>query len=39
MEEYLANIGVLADNASDIYRYMNFDKIADFRDVADTVEV
>ncbi|MCX7173148.1 MAG: bifunctional aconitate hydratase 2/2-methylisocitrate dehydratase [Proteobacteria bacterium] len=39
MAEYLANIGVLAKNAADIYRYMNFDKIADFRDVADTVTV
>ena len=39
MEEYLANIGVLDKNAADIYRYMNFDKIADFKDVADTVTV
>jgi aconitate hydratase 2/2-methylisocitrate dehydratase len=39
MAEYLANIGVLDKNAADIYRYMNFDKIADFRDVADTVAV
>ena len=36
-EEYMANIGVLDKNAADIYRYMNFDKIADFSDVADTV--
>jgi len=39
MAEYLANIGILQKNAADIYRYMNFDQIADFRDVADTVEV
>ncbi|NMM39109.1 MAG: bifunctional aconitate hydratase 2/2-methylisocitrate dehydratase [Glaciimonas sp.] len=38
-EEYMANIGVLDKNAADIYRYMNFDKIADFSDVADTVTV
>ncbi|MGV8898842.1 MAG: bifunctional aconitate hydratase 2/2-methylisocitrate dehydratase [Burkholderiaceae bacterium] len=38
-EEYMANIGVLDKNAADIYRYMNFDKIADFSDVADTVKV
>ena len=39
MEEYMANIGILDKNADDIYRYMNFDKIADFKDVADTVTV
>ncbi|NMM27740.1 MAG: bifunctional aconitate hydratase 2/2-methylisocitrate dehydratase [Glaciimonas sp.] len=38
-EEYMANIGVLDKNAADIYRYMNFDKIADFSDVAETVTV
>ncbi|MGV8892153.1 MAG: bifunctional aconitate hydratase 2/2-methylisocitrate dehydratase [Burkholderiaceae bacterium] len=38
-EEYMANIGVLDKNAADIYRYMNFDKIADFSDIADTVTV
>ncbi|MEO8599392.1 MAG: bifunctional aconitate hydratase 2/2-methylisocitrate dehydratase [bacterium] len=38
-EEYMANIGVLDKSAADIYRYMNFDKIADFSDVADTVKV
>jgi aconitate hydratase 2 / 2-methylisocitrate dehydratase len=38
-EEYMANIGVLDKNAADIYRYMNFDKIDDFREVADTVIV
>jgi aconitate hydratase 2 / 2-methylisocitrate dehydratase len=38
-EEYMANIGVLDKNAADIYRYMNFDKIAEFSDVADTVKM
>jgi len=38
-EEYMANIGVLDKNAAEIYRYMNFDKIAEFSDVADTVTV
>jgi aconitate hydratase 2 / 2-methylisocitrate dehydratase len=38
-EEYMANIGVLDKNAADIYRYMNFDQIQEFRDVADTVTV
>ncbi|QDZ27929.1 bifunctional aconitate hydratase 2/2-methylisocitrate dehydratase [Noviherbaspirillum sp. UKPF54] len=38
-EEYMANIGVIDKNASDIYRYMNFDQIAEFREVADTVQL
>ena len=38
-EEYMANIGVIDKNASDIYRYMNFDQISEFREVADTVQV
>jgi aconitate hydratase 2/2-methylisocitrate dehydratase len=38
-EEYMANIGVIDKNAADIYRYMNFDQIQDFREVADTVQV
>jgi aconitate hydratase 2 / 2-methylisocitrate dehydratase len=38
-QEYMANIGVLDKNAADIYRYMNFDKIEEFRSVADTVEM
>ena len=38
-EEYMSHIGVIADNAADIYRYMNFDKIEAFRSVADTVQV
>jgi aconitate hydratase 2/2-methylisocitrate dehydratase len=37
-EEYLANTGVINKNASDIYRYMNFDQIQEFREVADTVK-
>ncbi|GGA43468.1 bifunctional aconitate hydratase 2/2-methylisocitrate dehydratase [Dyella nitratireducens] len=37
-EEYLADIGVINANGDKIYRYMNFDQIADFKEVADTVE-
>jgi aconitate hydratase 2/2-methylisocitrate dehydratase len=37
--EYMANIGVLAKSADNIYRYMNFDKIAEFKDAADKVPV
>jgi aconitate hydratase 2/2-methylisocitrate dehydratase len=37
--EYMAQIGIVATKSKDIYRYMNFDQIADFREVADTVKV
>ena len=37
--EYLSQVEVVNTKAADIYRYMNFDKIAAFRDVADTVTV
>ena len=36
-EEYLADIGVINENGDKIYRYMNFDKIAEYKDVADGV--
>ena len=36
-QEYMADIGVLDAASADIYRYMNFDQIADYKDVADTV--
>jgi aconitate hydratase 2/2-methylisocitrate dehydratase len=35
--EYMADMGVLNASSDQIYQYMNFDKIADFRSVADTV--
>ncbi|MCL4756709.1 MAG: bifunctional aconitate hydratase 2/2-methylisocitrate dehydratase [Rhodocyclaceae bacterium] len=37
--EYLAQVEVVNKKAADIYRYMNFDQIEEFRSVADTVEV
>ncbi len=37
--EYQAQVATVNSKASDIYRYMNFDQIASFRDVADTVTV
>jgi aconitate hydratase 2/2-methylisocitrate dehydratase len=37
-EEYMADIGVINASSADIYRYMNFDQIKDFSDVAKTVE-
>ncbi len=36
-EEYMADIGVLDASSKDIYRYMNFDQIEDYQDVAKTV--
>jgi aconitate hydratase 2/2-methylisocitrate dehydratase len=35
--EYMADIGVINANGDKIYRYMNFDQIADFKEVADKV--
>lgn len=36
-EEYLADMGILQNNSDDIYRYMNFDQIEEFKEIADTV--
>jgi aconitate hydratase 2/2-methylisocitrate dehydratase len=36
-DEYMADIGVLSANGDKIYKYMNFDQIADFKEVADKV--
>jgi aconitate hydratase 2/2-methylisocitrate dehydratase len=38
-EEYMASIGVLSANSDQIYRYMNFDQIEDFQEIADSVSV
>ncbi|RZT30796.1 bifunctional aconitate hydratase 2/2-methylisocitrate dehydratase [Cupriavidus agavae] len=38
-EEYMADMGVLTANGDKIYKYMNFDQIEDFKEVADTVSV
>ncbi|MBV8156655.1 MAG: hypothetical protein JO278_03300, partial [Dyella sp.] len=35
--EYMADIGVINANGEKIYKYMNFNQIADYQDVADTV--
>ncbi|MEW5729919.1 MAG: bifunctional aconitate hydratase 2/2-methylisocitrate dehydratase [Pseudomonadota bacterium] len=37
--EYLEQVQVVNAKAADIYRYMNFDQIPEFREVADTVAV
>lgn len=36
-EEYMADIGVINANGDKIYKYLNFDQIAEYKDVADTV--
>jgi aconitate hydratase 2/2-methylisocitrate dehydratase len=36
-EEYLGDIGVINANSSKIYQYLNFDKVKDYTDVAETV--
>ncbi len=37
-EQYMADMGVLTDSGDEVYRYLNFDQIADYKDVADTVD-
>jgi aconitate hydratase 2/2-methylisocitrate dehydratase len=37
--EYMEQVGIVGKKSADIYRYMNFDQIPDFREVADTVTV
>jgi len=37
--EYMEHQGVISKNADSIYRYMNFDQIKEFKEVADTVNV
>lgn len=36
-EEYMVDMGVLTAASDTVYQYLNFDKIPDFKDVADTV--
>jgi aconitate hydratase 2/2-methylisocitrate dehydratase len=37
--EYLEQVKVVNQKAGDIYRYMNFDQIAEFAEIAQQVEV
>ena len=39
MAEYLAQVQVVNAKTADVYRYMNFDQIKEFSEVADTVTV
>lgn len=38
-EEYLTQVNIVNEKAGDIYRYMNFDQISEFRELADTVSI
>jgi aconitate hydratase 2 / 2-methylisocitrate dehydratase len=35
--EYLADMGVLSSNGATVYKYLNFDQIQEYKDVAETV--
>ena len=37
--EYMEQIKLVNAKAADVYRYMNFDKIPEFVEVAETVEM
>jgi aconitate hydratase 2/2-methylisocitrate dehydratase len=37
--EYMAQVEVVNKKAGDVYRYMNFDQIEEFKEIADTVTV
>ena len=39
MAEYLEQVQTVNAKAADVYRYMNFDQIAEFKELADTVTV
>ncbi|HCW22022.1 MAG TPA: bifunctional aconitate hydratase 2/2-methylisocitrate dehydratase, partial [Achromobacter sp.] len=38
-DEYMTDMGVINKSGDQIYQYLNFDKIADYKDVADVIEV
>ncbi|MDP1605143.1 MAG: aconitase family protein, partial [Rhodocyclaceae bacterium] len=37
--EYMAQVKTLETKSADVYRYLNFDQIAEFKEVADSVTV
>ena len=39
VEEYHVDMGVINKDGANIYRYMNFDQISEYKEVADTVTV
>jgi aconitate hydratase 2/2-methylisocitrate dehydratase len=36
-EEYMTNVGVIDAASEQIYQYLNFDKIDEYKDIADKV--
>lgn len=38
-DEYMAYMGEITTKGADIYRYLNFDQVAEYRDVADKVKL
>lgn len=38
-DEYMEDMGVINKSGDQIYQYLNFDQIADYKDVADVIEV
>jgi len=38
-DEYMTDMGVIKQSGAQIYQYLNFDKIDDYKDVADVVEI
>ncbi|MEN1928137.1 bifunctional aconitate hydratase 2/2-methylisocitrate dehydratase [Luteimonas sp. MJ250] len=38
-EEYLIDVGVISDKGAEIYRYMNFDQIEEYQEVAEAAPV
>ena len=38
-DEYMADMGVINKSGDQIYQYLNFDKIDDYKDVADVIEI
>ena len=39
VEEYQANIGIINENGDKIYRYMNFNQIDEYNEVAEKVDI
>ncbi|BBF85636.1 aconitate hydratase 2 [Aquitalea magnusonii] len=39
VEEYKANIGIINEKGAEVYKYLNFDQIKDYQDIAATVTV
>jgi aconitate hydratase 2/2-methylisocitrate dehydratase len=35
--EYMTDMGVIDQNSDKIYQYLSFDKMEDYKDVADTI--